>query len=140
MRTVLLILSILTATASADPDTLRLKMRPSSGELVATSARCGKETEAAVWKLVARAPYVEITTDTMVAAVGDARRAADRVVAGAAIVGFYDQSDTKTIVLTVRRSQRKGRSMPLELSIIMRAGGERSETCAEKWVGLAEVL
>lgn len=143
MKTLLVLLLLTSATTA---DTLRLKVRPASGELIKTDKPCGKETVAAVWKIVFKAPYLEIVDDVMIAAVGEDKRAADRNAVGEPFVGFFDQSDKKTIAITIRRARaiteigRKATYFATEIAIIMRDTSDRQNACATKWLGLSERL
>ena len=137
--TVLLVLLILGSSAAAD--TLRMKFRASTGELVTTAKSCGKQIRTEVWRHLAKGLYVQIAGDEMLVAAGpDKERVADRVVSGEPFVGFFDRTPQQTIAVFVRRdSVRKG-WVNVELAIIVRDPDKRGDACSEKWSGLASLL
>ena len=133
-----LLITILIAT-SAHADTLRLKIRPSSGELVKTSNPCGKSVQAEVWRIVFKRLYIEIIDNKMTVAFKDRSKSPDRHVAGDPFVGFYDYDD-ETIAISVypKRTNKSGILVLTEVAVINR--NSNTDVCGEKWQGSAERL
>lgn len=139
VATCFFVICAIVEVANAAP--LRLKVRPSTGELVKVEHPCGKEIAAALWKRVFRAFFVEVDEDGKLTAwFEDAARLADRVIASEPFIGFFDQDATTTYVISVRDRARGKKLVPVEIAIIVRKPGDRGDACSEKWLGLAERL
>ena len=134
------LLTIALLVGAAQADTLRLKVRPSSGELAQTPTPCGKAVQAEVWRIVFKKLYIEIIDNKMTVAFADRSKSPDRHVAsGDSFVGFYDYDD-ETIAISVypKRTNAAGTLVLTEITVINR--NSKTDVCGEKWQGSSEKL
>jgi hypothetical protein len=139
MLQVLLCTALLCSVASAD--TLRMTVRPSSGEIIGWPRnKCGTDIADNVRRIVFKRPYVEVVDGVMSARVDEKLpvRAHRQLLGEAEFVAFYDPTPDRSIVFTVRHRKATGRTVPVEISIIVRDPHDRSIACRETWLGLGE--
>lgn len=144
VSTCFFLVCVLSELANAAP--LRLKLRPSTGELIKVDRPCGKAAQRELWSRVFRAFYIEVFERSevpkgrMIAAFGERAAPADRVIAAEPFEGIFDLADGRTSFTINVRDRMRGRHwVPVEVRIVIR-GQDPADVCTESWLGLAERL
>lgn len=129
MRTVLLLFMLSTvATAEpAEPINLKLRLKPSSGELVASDKPCGSIIRAELWRRVFETPWIEVVNDVMKGSTSSYK--------GDPFLGHFKFSDKVYVISVSLPKTRKQRTVVTSFLI---SYDTPVGSCYEKWLGLAE--
>jgi hypothetical protein len=125
MKSIAIILLIATASHA---DTMRFKLRGSSGELVESAKPCGRAVQGELWKIVFEGK-IEIIDDVMRGATSSFR--------GNPFVGefeFPQLSKRYTFAVSLPKS-REQRTVATTVTVTYTTP---AGACSEKWLGLAE--
>ena len=126
MRPIIALL-LCAGSAFAEPTTMRLKIRPSTGELVATDRPCGDVIRQRLWRTLFESPRVEIIDDAM--------RGATRSSPGDPFIGEWIFSDRTYMIAVTQPRTRQQRYVRMSFTAIYPTGDAK---CSERWVGLGE--
>jgi hypothetical protein len=126
VRTALALL-VAVSVASAEPVTLRLKLKPSSGDLIETAKPCGKAIRNELWQRLFDTPWIEIVDDVM--------HGASKNLKGDPFIGEYTFEYKAYAIAVSLPKTRKQRTTSVSFTILYTLP---NGTCNEKWIGLAE--
>ena len=140
---VIFVLCLCAGIARADPP-WRVKVDSyADGELTSwPKSKCSQSVVDNLQRVVKKYPYIELIDGKMAARIDEKRPVpAQRQVLGSAFSAYYDVTETRTIVFTIRwQSVRVGKdgkdgTVPVEVSIIERTS---AGSCRETWLGLGK--
>ncbi len=131
MKLTITIFVLLSAIALADetkePTNLKLRLKPSSGELVPTDKPCGKIIQAELWDAIFKTPWLEIVDDSMQGATASYK--------GDPFLGHWRFVDKIYVISVTLPKTRKQRSVVTSFLISYTTPVGQ---CSEKWLGLSE--
>jgi len=125
---VLLFFLISTAAAEpAEPVNMKLRLKPSSGEMVATDKPCGKTTQKELWGRMFESPWLEIVDDVM--------KGASASYKGNPFIAHWKFADRVYVISVLLPKTRKQRLVVTSFLITYETPVGQ---CYEKWLGLSE--